>query len=118
MRRKADKRAYIFVLGAFLVAGLALPMAALGAGDDCPPPSEGVFEDPGYVENDSPPPGSGGSGGDGGGTGETASEDGGTFGSLGGLNSSQLTVAALAVVGVFVGAAYLIMVGRMDEDEE
>ena len=29
----------------------------------------------------------------------------------------QLTIAALAIVGVFVGAVYLIMVGRMEDDD-
>ena len=56
MRREANKRYNFLLLGAFLVIGLVVPMTALGAGDDCPPPSEQPFEDPGYVESDDPRP--------------------------------------------------------------
>lgn len=110
-------RYHILLLGAMLTLALIVPMSAMGAGDDCPPPSEQPFEDPGYVENDPPPAnddtGDGGTGG----SGETTSEDDGTFGSLGGMSGGQLTLAALVVVGVIVGVVYLLMVGRMDGDE-
>lgn len=117
MRIRVDRRLHIIMLGAFVALGLVVPMTALGAGDDCPDPSEQPFEDPGYVENNDPPTG-GGNGGDGGGSGETTTEDGGVFGSLGSMPTGQLTIGILAVVGVIVGAVYFFMVSRMDEDEE
>ena len=110
-----DRRVHIILLGAFLALGLVVPMTALGAGDDCPPPSEQPFEDPGYVELNDPPKG-GGTGGDGGGSEETTAEDEGVFGSLGSMSSGQLTIGILAVVGVIVGAVYFFMVTRMDDD--
>ncbi len=109
----------IILLGAILTLALVAPMYVMGAGDDCPPPSEQPFEDPGYVENDPPAEGDG-TGGDGdgsGGSSETTSEDGGAFGSLSSMSGGQLTIAALAILGVFVGAIYLIMVGRMEDDD-
>ena len=118
MRREANNRLHLILLGAVLVIGLAIPMTTMGAGDDCPPPSEQPFEDPGYVENDDPPV----TGGDGGGSGgpasstEDDSEDGGVFGSLGSVSGGQLTIGILAVVGVIVGAVYFFMVSRMDND--
>ena len=118
MRREANKRIQFILLGAFLIIGLAVPMATIGAGDDCPPPSEQPLEDPGYVPSDDPPV----SGGDGGGSGspasttEETSEDGGVFGSLGSMSGGQLTIGILAVVGVIVGAVYFFMVSRMDDD--
>ena len=115
MRIRVDRRVHIILLGAFLALGLVVPMTALGAGDDCPPPSEQPFEDPGYVENNDPPTG-GGNGGDGVGSEETTAEDEGVFGSLGSMSSGQLTIGILAVVGVIVGAVYFFMVTRMDDD--
>ncbi|UCC92486.1 MAG: hypothetical protein JSW25_07390 [Thermoplasmata archaeon] len=112
-----DRRVHVLLIGAFLALGLLVPMTALGAGDDCPPPSETPLEDPGYVPPEDPPTG-GESGGNGGGGGEeTTSEDGGTFGSLSSMSSGQLTIGILAVVGVIVGAVYFFMVSRMDEDD-
>jgi hypothetical protein len=118
VRREANKRIHIILLGAFLAIGLVVPMTALGADDDCPPPSEQPLVDPGYVENDDPPAGGDGSGGGAGGDGTTdgTSEDGGVFGSLGTMSGGQLTVGILAVVGVIVGSVYFFMVSRMDDD--
>lgn len=110
-------RYHIIILGAVLALALAVPMTALGAGDDCPPPSEQPFEDPGYVEPEDPVGGDG-SGGSGGSapSGEETTEDGGLFGSLGGMSTGQLTIGILAVVGVIVGAVYFFMLARMDDD--
>ncbi len=118
MRIRVDRRVHIILLGAFLALGLVVPMTALGAGDDCPPPSEQPFEDPGYVESDDPPAGgvTGGNGGDGDSSGDDGSDEGGVFGSLGSMSSGQLTIGILAVVGVIVGAVYFFMVTRMDDD--
>jgi len=113
-----NKRIHILLLGAFLVIGLLVPTTALGAGDDCPPPSETPLNDPGYIENDDPPAG-GVTGGDGDGGADPvddSSEDGGVFGSLGSMSGGQLTIGILAVVGVLVGAVYFVMVSRMDDD--
>ena len=112
-------RLNILLIGAMLALAIVVPAYALAAGDDCPPPSEEPFVDPGYVENDPPPTGDGSDdGGDGGGgTEETGSEDEGALASLGDMSGGQLTMAALVVVGVIVGVVYLVMVGRMEEDE-
>jgi len=119
LRREAIGRYHILLLGAFLVIGLVVPMTAMGAGDDCPPPSEQPFEDPGYIENEDPPVGGGdGDGEDGEETTESGTEDGGVFGSLGSVSTGQLTIGILAVVGVIVGAAYIVMVGRVDDEDE
>jgi hypothetical protein len=118
LRIRVDRRVHIILLVAFLALGLVVPMTALGAGDDCPDPSEQEQEDPGYVPNESPPTGGNGGDGGGGGTGETTSEDGGTFGSLSSMSGGQITIGILAVVGVIVGAVYFFMVSRIDEDEE
>jgi len=96
-----------------LVAFLAVPLTALGAGDDCPPPSESPLDDPGYVPSDDQPTGGAPSSGDSSPSEETSS--GGTFGSLGGMSTGQLTMGVVAAVGVIVGAIYLFMVGRNEE---
>jgi hypothetical protein len=118
LRIRVDRIYIITMLGAFLALGLVVPMNALGAGEDCPPPSETNFEDPGYIENEAPPTGGDGGGNEVGGSEETTTEDGGVFGSLGSMSGSQLTMGALAVVGVIVGAVYFLMVSRMDGDED
>jgi hypothetical protein len=112
-----DRRVHIILLGAFLAIGLVVPMSAMGAGEDCPPPSEQPLEDPGYVPPEDTPSDGGSGDGGGGGTGETTSEDGGSFGSLSSMSGGQITIGILAVVGVIVGAVYFFMVARMDDDE-
>jgi len=98
---------------ALLVAFLAVPLTALGAGDDCPPVNEDPLEDPGYVPDDDQPTGDAPSTGDSSPSEETSSD--GTFGSLGGMSTGQLTMGVVATVGVIVGAIYLFMVGRGEE---
>ena len=92
---------------------LAVPMGALGA-DDCPPPSTQPFNDPGYIEDDSTDD-TGGAGPD---TTEEVSEDSGVLGSLGSMSSGQLTLGVMVIVGVVVGVVYLLMIGRIEVDEE
>ena len=117
MRAKVDKRILLILFGLVLAIGFAVPASVLGAGDDCPPPTEGPPNDPGV---DNPSSGDEPTGTDGTDTtsdeGETSND--GLFGSLGGASSSQLTIGIMVVAGVIVGAVYLVMVGRMDEDED
>lgn len=111
-----DKRFFLILFGLILAVGFILPASVLGAGDDCPPPTEGPPNDPGV---DNPSSGDDPTGNDGTDTttdGDETANDG-LFGSLGGASSSQLTIGIMVVVGVIVGAVYLVMVGRMDEDE-
>ena len=111
-------KSYIVMLLVLLLVGLVLPAGAMGAGDDCPDPGDGGANDPSGVqdpgdddEEDTDSPAS------------PASEDegtgsGGLFGSLGVASSSQMTLGALIVVGVVVGAVYLMLVGRFEDDDE
>jgi len=112
MRDSFSKRRSTLPAILLMMAFLAVPSIALGAGDDCPPPSESPLDDPGYVPNDEQPAGDAPSGGDA--PSEKTSSDG-TFGSLGSMSSGQLTIGVIAVVGVIVGAVYLLMVGRGEE---
>ena len=114
MRRRIGRHIYVLMLCGLIAACLAAPTAALGA-DDCPPPSEQPFVDPGFIEGDNLDTGGGdGSQND---TGEVE-EDSGVLGSLGNVSSGQLTMGIMVVVGVIVGVAYLLMVSRMDADDE
>lgn len=112
-----DKRFLLILFGLVLAIGFVVPASVLGAGDDCPPPTEGPPNDPGV---DNPSYGDEPTGTDG--TDTTSEEDGtsddGLFGSLGGASSSQLTIGIMVVAGVIVGAVYLVMVGRMDDDQD
>ncbi len=116
MRANVDKRFLLILFGLVLAIGFAVPASVLGAGDDCPPPTEGPPNDPAI---DDPSSGDDPAGTDG--TDKTSDEgetsDDGLFGSLGGASSSQLTIGIMVVAGVIVGAVYLVMVGRMGEDE-
>ncbi len=100
-----------------LAIGLAVPGICGAAGDDCPPPSVSPPDDPAVDDpsSDDEPPASDDTGPTG--TEEESSDDG-LFGSLGGADSGQLTIGIMFVVGVVVVAVYLLMIGRMDEDEE
>ena len=92
---------------------LVLPGIAMAAGDDCPPPSDGGSDDysiPGDDNDDTPAEAPS--------VEESDDDEGGVFGSLGSMSSGQLTIGILAVVGVIVGATYIVMVGRMDDDGE
>lgn len=104
----------MLLLCGLIVACLAAPMGALGA-DDCPPPSGQPFDDPGYIEDDDQDTGGGDAPQEDTGTVE---EDSGVLGSLGSVSTGQLTMGVMVVVGVIAGVAYLLMMSRMDADEE
>jgi hypothetical protein len=121
VRNQVDKRFFMILFGFVLAVGFLLPSAVMGAGDDCPPPTEGPPNDPsaGDPTGGDYPTGGEPAGNDGTDTtsdaDETSSE--GLFGSLGGASSSQITIGIMVVVGVIVGAVYLVMVSRMEPDE-
>ncbi len=117
MERRKLRNVIILQFALLMAMGLAVPGICGAAGDDCPPPSVSPPDDPAADDpgsGDEPPADDD--------TGPTGTEEGssndGLFGSLGGEGPSQLTMGILFVVGVIVVAVYLIMVGRMDEDEE
>lgn len=45
-------------------------------------------------------------------------ESGGLFGSLGVASSSEMTLGIIVAIGIVVGAVYLLMVGRFDDDDD
>jgi len=113
VRAVVEKRYLLIIIGLILAVGFIVPASVMGAGDDCPPPTEGPPDDPSVGDPTSGDP----TGNDG--TDTTIDDDGtsndGLFGSLGGASSSQMTIGIVVVVGVIVGVAYLVMVSRMDE---
>jgi hypothetical protein len=108
------KRFFLILFGLILAVGFIVPASVLGAGDDCPPPSEGPSGDPATDNPTSDPTGSDGTDTTGDGD-ETAND--GLFGSLGVSSSSNLTIGIMVVVGVIVCVVYLVMVGRVGEDD-
>ena len=113
MRKATDMGRVVMVL--LILATLVLSVNAMGAGDDCPPPSSGRYDENCYRPGDD----EGKAGDDAPEVDDTmGGESGGTFGSLGGVAGSQLTLGILVAVGIIVGAVYLFMVGRNEEPEE
>jgi hypothetical protein len=114
VRAMVDKRFFLIIFGLVLAVGFLVPASVLGAGDDCPPPTEGPPNDPSVGDPTSGDP-TGGDGTDTSSEDETAND--GLFGSLGGASSSSLTIGIMVVVGVIVCVVYLVMVGRVGEEE-
>ena len=110
------KKISIVQFALLMAIGLAVPGICAAAGDDCPPPSISPPDEPGSDSpetGDSPTPDDSGAEGV-----EEESADEGLFGSLSGASSSQLTIGILFVLGVIVGVVYLIMLGRLDNDDD
>ena len=113
MRKERGTALSLISLALVVVLGLAVSGMAAGAGDDCPPPSDG-----GNDEVYTPPEddGQGNEAPESPENEETTEDDGGAFGSLGNMSSGQLTIGILAVLGVVVAAVYFYVAMRMDDD--
>ncbi len=113
MRKERGEVFPIVALALLVIIGLVVPSVALGAGDDCPPPSEGdnneVYTPPPDDEEEEQPAAPQKE--------ETTEDSDGALTSLGDMSGHELIMAAVVVVGVIVGVVYLVMVGRMNEDE-
>ena len=115
MRKAESKVIPLVVMAAMVVVGLAVAGIATGAGDDCPPPSDGgnneVYTPPPDDGNDDEEPEVSPEEG-------TSEDDGVLFGSMGSVSSAQLTIGILALVGVIGGAIYMYFAVRIGDDGE
>lgn len=88
-----------------LAVCFVVPMGALGEGD-CPPPSGQPLDDSDPNGDEHPN------------NTEEPSEDSTVPGSSGSMPIGQRAMGLMVILGVVVGVWYLLMVGRMDIDEE